>query len=118
MGSSRGFSLVEIIVALSILSLALVPLMSGTRGEVAMNGAGLLSGRMALSAASALDRARLARSGPACLTVVGGTVNRNRVLLHTSAMPTAGRIDLAVSLSAVLPGQTLTDSLTVRLRCN
>lgn len=117
MHSCRGFSLVETIVALTILSVALVPLIGGVRGEVAMNGAGLLSSRMALSAASAVDRARLARSGPACVMAAAGTVRLNRVLLQSSALPTPGGIDLAIALSAVLPGQTLADSFTVRLRC-
>jgi len=118
MGSCRGFSLVETVVALTILSAALVPLMHGMRGELALNGAGLLNGRMALSTASAVDRARLMRSGPACLVAAARTVSRNRVLLQSSAKPGSGGMDFVLALSAVLPGQTLTDSLAVRLRCH
>lgn len=117
MSSSRGFSLIETIVALTILSVALIPLMAGMRNEVAMNGAGSLGGRMALSAASVVERARLMRSGPACLSPASGSMAWNRVLLQRSAIPSAAGLDLSIVLSAALPGRVLANSLTVQLRC-
>jgi prepilin-type N-terminal cleavage/methylation domain-containing protein len=117
MSSSRGFSLIETILALAILCVALIPLMAGMRNEVVMNSAGSLGGRMALSAASVLERARLTRHGPACLPPASGPMTWNRVLLRRSAVPSAAGLDLSIVVSAALPGRILANSLAVQLRC-
>lgn len=119
MTSRTGFTLLEVMLALLVLTVGLLAL-AGTLGPTArMSGEGRARGRIAVVLESRLDRmrAQLLLAAPACVAPGSGTLRHpDGVVESWSATLRAGLIE--VQAQAQLPGRTRKpDSLVSRLPC-
>jgi len=116
---SRGFTLIEVLCALLVITLGLLGL-AGTLGPIAaLAGEGRLRARSALVLESRVDRLRaeLARAAPACSPPAAGLLrHEDGVLESWSASAGAGLVELRVEASR--PGKHASaDSVITRLPC-
>ena len=116
--SIAGFTLLEVSVALLLISVGLLGLL-GTLGPAAvLAGSGRARGRSAMVLESRLDRLRnaVARGAPACVVPPGGTQRHpDGVVERWSAAAGAGH--LAVQVQAGIPGRGAPDTLATLLPC-
>ena len=116
---SRGFTLVEVLFALLVITLGLLGL-AGTLGPIAeLAGEGRLRARSALVLESRVDRLRaeLARGAPACTPPAAGMLrHEDGVLENWSSSASGGLIELVVEASR--PGKRPSaDTVITRLPC-
>lgn len=115
---STGFTLLEVMVALLIITIGVLGL-AGTLGPItALAGEGRARGRAALALESRLNRLRaeLLRSAPACVAPAAGSQrNPDGIVESWSAAPRAGLIE--IEIVAVAPKSRMADSLVTRLSC-
>jgi len=116
---SSGFTLLEVMVALLVVTLGLVALVGSLGPITALARKGRLQGRIALVLESRADRMRmeLLRSAPSCIPPAGGTLrHEDGVLESWSAGQAAGLIELRVvaSTSGTNPES---DTLVTRASC-
>jgi prepilin-type N-terminal cleavage/methylation domain-containing protein len=115
-----GFTLLEVLLALLIITIGLLGL-AGTLGPVAaLAGEGRIHGRIALIAASRLDllRAGLLAGAPACAVPAAGVaVHPDGVVERWTARAGDGFIE--VEVQAGLPGgrRGSVDTIRTRLSC-
>jgi prepilin-type N-terminal cleavage/methylation domain-containing protein len=120
--SRSGFTLVEVLVAVTILSVGVVA-MAGTAGIVTrMVGRGKIDTRAAQLATLKLDSLRVRAYGttPRCAAIVNGgpEVTGNVSLSWTVAMAATGSgRDVSVSVSYETPRGTQTEALTTYIEC-
>jgi prepilin-type N-terminal cleavage/methylation domain-containing protein len=115
---SSGFTLLEVVLALFLLTIGLLAL-AGTLGPTAaLAGRGRFKGRVALALESRLDRMRaeLLAAAPACTPPAAGSRrNPDGVLESWSARLQAGLVEIQVEARG--PGNSKPDTLVSRLPC-
>jgi len=118
--ASPGFTLLEVLIALLLVTVGVLGL-AGTLGPIAtMAGEGRMHDRVALALASRADslRATLRAGAPACVTPAAGVQRHADGLLERwSALDLGGVIE--VRIEAVVPAlrHTASDTLVTRLPC-
>jgi prepilin-type N-terminal cleavage/methylation domain-containing protein len=103
MTRAPGFTLLEVLVALLVLSIALLGFVGTLAPAVRLSGEGRLRARAAEVMASRLDelRAELARSGPGCNPPAGGSAGDPAGLRESwSATAGAGYVTVAIVVAA------------------
>ena len=112
----HGFTLLEVLCALLLITVALLGL-AGTLGPIAaLAGDGRARGRIALALESRMDRMRaeVQRSAPACIAPGAGSSRHADGLAETwSAAARPGLIELSV----VATMRALSETLYTRLPC-
>jgi prepilin-type N-terminal cleavage/methylation domain-containing protein len=121
MGRSRfGFSLLEVLMALLVITVALLG-MAGTLGPVArLAGEGRARGRAAQMLASRLDRLRaeLLAAAPACAAPASGSAwHPNGFYESWSSGALAGRVEVSIITLTPRPGGAVADTIRTRLAC-
>lgn len=116
MRHEHGFTLIETVLALLIMSLALVPIFGAARGTISLMTEGRVQARMALTLGQQLDRARLA-AGPPCAGAQSASGLVNGVSYRRTLMPSGGFGRVTATVTASLPGRTLHDTLTRAAGC-
>jgi len=118
MSPRSGFTLLEVLVALIVITVAVLGL-AGTLGPIAaLAGEGRARGRAALALESRLDRLRAELwSAPGCVPPATGTaLNPDGVREAWSARLVGGLIELR--LAAIISGRdAVPDSLLTRIPC-
>ena len=116
---SPGFTLLEVMVALLVITLGLVGL-AGSLGPItALAGKGRMQGRIALVLESRADRMRmeLLGSAPSCIPPAGGSLrHEDGVFESWSAGPTGGLIELRV-VASTSGKNPESDTLVTRASC-
>ena len=109
---SPGFTLLELLVALSVITIGLLGL-AGTLGPITrLAGEGRAQGRAALALSSRVDllRAELLAGAPACTPPASGTWSHpDGVLVSWTASPSPGGVQVRISAGA--------DTLVTRFAC-
>ena len=112
MRNNSGFTLLEVLIALSIVTIGLLGL-AGTLGPIArLAGQGRLQGRAALALASRADlmRAELLAGAPACAPPASGTLTHPYGLTESwTASAAASGVEIRISAG--------TDTLVTLLSC-
>lgn len=116
-----GFTLLEVLIALLLVTVGLLGLV-GTLGPVAaLAGEGRLQGRMALALASRADSLRaLIRAGaPACIVPPAGTRRHADGLVEQwSASDQGGIIELRIEAAVPAARRVRPDTLITRVPCS
>jgi prepilin-type N-terminal cleavage/methylation domain-containing protein len=115
-----GFTLLEVLLALLVITVGLLGL-AGTLGPVAaLAGQGRIRGRIALLVASRLDqiRAALIAGAPACAVPAEGVVRHADGLVESwTAGSGSGVIEVEVRAGLPAGRRALTDTVRTRMPC-
>jgi prepilin-type N-terminal cleavage/methylation domain-containing protein len=118
--ASSGFTLLEVLIALLLVTVGLLGL-AGTLGPIAaLAGEGRAHGRAALALASRADslRAVLRAGAPACIAPPAGTWQRSDGLLEQwSAVDMGGVIEVRIVAAVPALRHGVPDTLVTRLPC-
>jgi prepilin-type N-terminal cleavage/methylation domain-containing protein len=122
LGSSKGLSLVEVIVALVILGVGVGALAGSFALVTRMVGRGAMQSRAAQLAASRLERLRLVASStvPRCIAVAfanGGPLSSQAVTERWEVGSGGPIRQVGVIVSYPIPGGTHAETLYTRLDC-
>lgn len=118
MAPRSGFTLLEVLVALLVISVGLLGL-AGTLGPAsALMGEGRAKGRIALVLESRLDRLRreLARGAPACLVPASGSLAHPDGVVEVWSAAASGGL-IALRVTAGIPVRGVPDTLLTNLAC-
>jgi prepilin-type N-terminal cleavage/methylation domain-containing protein len=121
-GSASGFTLVEVLVAIVILTVGLIALAGSSAMTTRMIGRGKVETRVAQAASQRLELLRLAAysTTPRCTAgsfATGGPVTANG-LTESWTVPAAGKVrNVQVNITYRIPRGTRTASVQTRIEC-
>ena len=116
----RGVSLVEILVAILLLTIGMVPVSYGMAAATRASRRAQARSRVALALTERLAELRraAAQTSPRCVALTGGGENTGGVLQRWTVSDSAGYRLVVIKGQVVLPSRSLEDSLRARIRCS
>jgi hypothetical protein len=119
MRPQSGHSLVEVLVAGLVLLAGVVPVAAGLGYSVRLGTRGRARADAALAAMARLDqlRAQAAQSTPRCASLLNGSVSLPQRLESWTIGTDGDTRIVTVVVTVPLPGGSISDTASVRLRC-
>ena len=118
--ASSGFTLLEVLIALLVVTVGLLGFVGTLRPLSALAAEGRMRGRIALLLSSRMDQLRsdIAAAAPGCVPPPDGEADHpGRIRESWSSAPTEGGFDVRIETRAPLAGRLLVDTLSTRVAC-
>ena len=112
--TNRGFSLIEVIAAMIILSVGIIGMAASTSAITRMTGQGALSGASAAVAVSRFDQLR----ATACGSQAGGTATTGKFSEKWTVSTSGNIVNVIDSITYISSRRSRTDAYSTILSCN